>query len=171
MSSTYLTLYKMIVLYMLKRCQVPLSKSQIYDFILEKEYTNFLTLQEVFSELASSGLITEKTMANRTYLELTEDGAKTLEFFGNRVNPAVRDQIDEYLKANNMKLINETSIRGDYRKVADNDYEVRMIATDGNQVLMDLTMSVPTEETAQSMLDRWQNRNQDIYSFLVKELM
>ena len=156
---------------MLKRCQVPLSKSQIYDFILEKEYTNFLTLQEVFSELASSGLITEKTMANRTYLELTEDGAKTLEFFGNRVNPAVRDQIDEYLKANNMKLINETSIRGDYRKVADHEYEVRMIATDGNQVLMDLTMSVPTEETAQSMLDKWQNRNQDIYSFLVKELM
>ncbi|WP_024867210.1 DUF4364 family protein [Butyrivibrio sp. FCS014] len=171
MSSTYLTLYKMIVLYMLKRCQMPLSKSQIYDFILEKEYTNFLTLQEVFSELASSGLITEKTMANRTYLELTEDGAKTLEFFGNRVNPAVRDQIDEYLKANNMKLINETSIKGDYRKVADNDYEVRMIATDGNQVLMDLTMSVPTEETAQSILDKWQNRNQEIYSYLVKELM
>ncbi len=161
----------MIVLYMLKRCQMPLSKSQIYDFILEKEYTNFLTLQEVFSELASSGLITEKTMANRTYLELTEDGAKTLEFFGNRVNPAVRDQIDEYLKANNMKLINETSIKGDYRKVADNDYEVRMIATDGNQVLMDLTMSVPTEETAQSILDKWQNRNQEIYSYLVKELM
>jgi len=161
----------MIVLYMLKRCQMPLSKSQIYDFILEKEYTNFLTLQEVFSELASSGLITEKTMANRTYLELTEDGAKTLEFFGNRVNPAVRDQIDEYLKANNMKLINETSIKGDYRKVADNNYEVRMIATDGNQVLMDLTMSVPTEETAQSILDKWQNCNQDIYSYLVKELM
>lgn len=161
----------MIVLYMLKRCQMPLSKSQIYDFILEKEYTNFLTLQEVFSELASSGLITEKTMANRTYLELTEDGAKTLEFFGNRVNPAVRDQIDEYLKANNMKLINETAIKGDYRKVADNDYEVRMIATDGNQVLMDLTMSVPTEETAQSILDKWQNRNQEIYSYLVKELM
>ena len=37
MSSQYLTLYKMIVLYMLKRCDVPLSKSQIYDFILEDE--------------------------------------------------------------------------------------------------------------------------------------
>ena len=70
-----------------------------------------------------------------------------------------------------MKLINETSIKGDYRKVADNEYEVRMIATDGNQVLMDLTMSVPTEETAQSILDKWQNRNQEIYSYLVKELM
>ena len=47
-SSQYLTLYKMIVLYMLWRCDMPLSKSQIYDFILEKEYTTFLTLQEVF---------------------------------------------------------------------------------------------------------------------------
>ena len=60
MSSKYLTLYKMIVLYMLKRCEVPLSKSQIYDFILEKEYTTFLTLQEVFSEMANSELIHEK---------------------------------------------------------------------------------------------------------------
>ena len=64
MSSKYLTLYKMIILYMLKRCDVPLSKSQIYDFILEKEYTTFLTLQEVFSELASSELVIEKTMGN-----------------------------------------------------------------------------------------------------------
>ena len=98
MSSQYLTLYKMIVLYMLKRCEVPLSKSQIYDFILEKEYTTFLTLQEVFSELAASHLINEKTVANRTYLEITDEGDETLKFFGNRINPSIRQQIDEYLK-------------------------------------------------------------------------
>ena len=51
LSSQYLTLYKMIVLYMLKRCDSPLSKSQIYDFMLDNDYTSFLTLQEVFSEL------------------------------------------------------------------------------------------------------------------------
>lgn len=161
----------MIVLYMLKRCEVPLSKSQIYDFILEKEYTNFLTLQEVFSELASSDLITEKTMANRTYLELTSDGVETLEFFGNRINPAIKDQIDEYIKANNMKLINETSIQGDYKKVGDFDYEVRMVAKEGSRNLMELSLSVPTEEIAQSVLDKWQNRNQDIYKYLITELM
>ena len=86
MSSQYLTLYKMIVLYMLRRCEVPLSKSQIYDFILEKEYTTFLTLQEVFSELASSELVIEKTVANRTFLEITKEGDETLKFFGNRIN-------------------------------------------------------------------------------------
>ena len=106
----------MIVLYMLKRCDDTLSKSQIYDFILEKEYTTFLTLQEVFSELAASDLITEKTMANRTYLEITDEGSQTLEFFGNRINPAIKQQIDEYLRDNSMKLRNEKSILGDYQK-------------------------------------------------------
>ena len=71
----------MIVLYMLKRCEVPLSKSQIYDFILEKEYTTFLTLQEVFAELVSSELVLEKTVGNRTFLEITAEGEETLKFF------------------------------------------------------------------------------------------
>ena len=171
MSSQYLTLYKMIVLYMLKRCEVPLSKSQIYDFILEKEYTNFLTLQEVFSELAAASLITEKTMANRTYLELTTDGAETLEFFGNRMNPAIRQQIEEYLKSNSMKLLNETAIQGDYRKKGDFDYEVRMLAKEGGQNLIELSLSVPSEEIAQNVLDKWQNKNQEIYQYLIETLI
>ena len=114
MSSQYLTLYKMIVLYMLKRCDVPLSKSQIYDFILEKEYTTFLTLQEVFSELALSELVKEKTVANRTYLEITPEGAETLNFFGNRINPAIKVEIDDFLRNNSMRLRNEASILSDY---------------------------------------------------------
>ena len=105
---------------MLKRCDVPLSKSQIYDFILEKEYTNYMTLQEAFSELASSNLISEKTMANRTYLEITDEGSQTLEFFGNRINPSIRQEIDDYLKDNSMKLRNESAILGDYKKTAEN---------------------------------------------------
>lgn len=161
----------MIVLYMLRRCEAPLSKSQIYDFILEKEYTNFLTLQEVFSELATADLINEKTMANRTYLEITADGVETLEFFGNRMNPAIRQQIDEYLKANSMKLLNETAIQGDYKRISENDYEVRMVAKDGSNTLVELALSVPTEEIAQGVLDKWQNCNQEIYKYLITQLM
>lgn len=42
-----LTLYKLIVLYMLNRVTFPLTAAQVSDFILGKEYTNFLTLQQV----------------------------------------------------------------------------------------------------------------------------
>lgn len=36
-----LTLYKLIVLYMLNRVSFPLTAAQISDFILTREYTNF----------------------------------------------------------------------------------------------------------------------------------
>jgi predicted transcriptional regulator len=161
----------MIVLYMLKRCDVSLSKSQIYDFILEKEYTTFLTLQEVFSELASSNLITEKTMANRTYLEITDEGSQTLEFFGNRINPAIKEQIDDYLKENSMKLRNDSSILGDYRKVGENEYTVQLLAKENGQNLIDIRVPVPTEEIAQHMIDNWQEKNTEIYQYLFSQLM
>ena len=171
MSSQYLTLYKMIVLYMLKRCDVPLSKSQIYDFILEKEYTTFLTLQEVFSELASSELVKEKTVANRTYLEITPEGEETLGFFGNRINPSIKVEIDEFLRNNSMRLRNEASILSDYQKTGDNEYTARLIAKENGQSLVDISLSVPTEEIAQSICNNWQERNADIYQYLIEKLM
>ncbi len=161
----------MLVLYMLKRCDVPLSKAQIYDFILEKEYTNYITLQEAFSEMASSGLISEKTMGNRTYLEITKEGIQTLEFFGNRINPTIKEDIDKYLKENSMKLRNESAILGDYTKTGENEYEVKLIAKEGSQELFCLKLNVPTEEMCQAMLNNWQRENQNIYSFLMEKLL
>ena len=38
------TLYKLIVLYMLQKVDFPLTNSQISEFVLDKEYTNSLTL-------------------------------------------------------------------------------------------------------------------------------
>jgi predicted transcriptional regulator len=161
----------MIVLYMLKRCEVPLSKSQIYDFILEKEYTTFLTLQEVFSELAASELIREKTMANRTYLEITDEGAQTLEFFGNRINPSIRQQIDEYMRDNSLKLRNEAAVIGDYQKTGENEYTVQLLLKENGENLMEIKIPVPTEEMAQAFIENWKERNQDMYQYLFSQLM
>ena len=40
-----LIFYKLIVLYMLNRAAFPITKAQVADFILEKEYMDFFTLQ------------------------------------------------------------------------------------------------------------------------------
>lgn len=46
-----LTLYKLIVLYMLDRVDFPLSTSQISEFVLDKGYTTYFKLQQALSEL------------------------------------------------------------------------------------------------------------------------
>lgn len=65
---------------MLDRVTFPLTTAQISEFILEKEYTNFLTLQTAISELTETGLAESRTLLNRTQLQITEEGRNTLHF-------------------------------------------------------------------------------------------
>lgn len=75
---------------MLNRVTFPLTRNQITDFIQEKEYTNFFTLQQVMAELIDTGLVTAKTVRNRTLLDITDEGLETLRFFENRVSDAIK---------------------------------------------------------------------------------
>lgn len=165
-----LTLYKLIILYMLSRVDFPLTKAQISDFILGKEYTTFLTLQQALGDLTDAGLITAKSVGNRTHLSLTKDGAQTLSFFGNQMNADIKAEIDEYIKENEMELRNEVSILADYYKATSGEYEAHLVAKDKDIHLIDITISVPLEETAVSICENWRKKNQDIYQYLMGQL-
>ena len=165
-----LTLYKLIILYMLNRVDFPLTKAQIGDFILEREYTNFLTLQQAIGELIDAGFVTAKSIRNRTHLILTEDGKQTLSFFGNQISDSIKKDIDEYFRNHELEMRNEVSILADYYKSTSGEYEAHLIAKDQGINLIDLTMSVPLEETAISICDNWQKKNQEIYQYLIEQL-
>ena len=157
-----LTLYKLIILYMLQRVDFPLTKAQISDFILEKQYTSFLTLQQVISELIDAD--------NRTHLSITKEGRQTLDFFSNEISDTIKEEINTYLKENEMTLRNEVSILADYYKSTSGEFEAHLTAKDKEVTLLDIIISVPVEETAASICDNWQKKNQEIYQYLITEL-
>ncbi len=165
-----LTLYKLIVLYMLDRVTFPLTNAQISDFVLEKEYTNFLTLQQVISELTEAGMISSQSIRNRTHLAITKEGRETLHYFENRVSDAIKADIKTYFRENEFTLRNEVSVLGDYYKSTSGEYEAHLVAKDRGINLIDLTLSVPVEEVAAAICDNWQKKNQDIYKYLIQEL-
>lgn len=165
-----LTLYKLIVLYMLNRVTFPLTTAQISDFILEKEYTNFLTLQQVINELTDAEMISPQSIRNRTHLAITEEGKETLHFFQNRISDAIKNDINSYFRENEFALRNEVSVLGDYYKSTSGEYEAHLVAKDRGIKLIDITLSVPSEELASTICDNWQKKNQTIYQQLIKEL-
>ncbi len=165
-----LTLYKLIVLYMLDRVDFPLTKSQIGDFILEKEYTNFLTLQQVIGELTDAGLITAQSIRNRTHLSITPEGQETLKFFGNQINESIKTDVNLFFKEKEIELRNEVSILSDFYKSTSGEYEAHLTAKDKGINLVDITISVPTKETAAAICDNWQRKNQEIYQYLISQL-
>lgn len=170
MSQDPLTLYKLIVLYMLDRVDFPLTKAQVGDFILEKEYTNFLTLQQAISELIDADMLKAKSIRNRTHLEITKEGQDTLEYFGNRISSQIKEDINNYFLENKFQLKNEVSVIANYYKSTTGEYEANLIIKEKKVNLVNLTMSVPSEEIAASICEKWEAANQEVYSFLVNKL-
>ncbi len=164
------TLYKLIVLYLLNKANFPMTNSQIGNFILEKEYTDFLTLQQVLSELVESKLILSKTVGHRTLLSLTEDGKNTLSYFKNRIPNAIITDLHSFLSENSIQLKNEVSVLSNYYKTTSDGYEVELIAKEKDQTLINLKLSIPTEALAISICENWTTKNESIYKYVTEAL-
>ena len=101
MNTDSITLYKLMIMYMLNKVNFPLSNSQISEFMLENQFTNYFTLQEVINSLVSDGFLSVVTYRNSTQYKLTSEGTETIGFFYTKISQSIRDDIDNYI--NNMR--------------------------------------------------------------------
>ncbi|MCI8836942.1 MAG: DUF4364 family protein [Hungatella sp.] len=171
MLSDPMTLYKLMNLYMLKQVNFPLTNSQLTDFFLAHEYATYFTLQQALNELAESSLIKVHSSHNTTRYEITREGDDTLDFFGKNIPPAIVDDMNHYLKENRFRMRDEAGVITDYYKSTSQDYVVHCELREGKAVLLDLSLSVPDRDQAETMCSRWKEKNPEIYSFIVKTLM
>ena len=165
------TLYKLIILSMLDRVDFPLTNAQISDFILTKEYTNYFTLQQVLADLVETELAEIHTVRNSSYYQMTEKGKETLKFFGNMVSAAIHEDMDRYFADNAIALRDEAAVRADYYQNSSEDYMVRLRVLEKDLPLIDLTLTVPSEDQANSICNHWKTKNQKIYAYLMQELL
>ena len=87
------TMYRVMILYMLNLVEYPLTNTQITNFVLEKEYTNYFTVQEAITSLLQTDLITAESTHNNTRYHLTDYGRQTLDFFHTKISDAIKEDI------------------------------------------------------------------------------
>lgn len=171
MMSEPMTLYKLMNLYMMKKVNFPLTNNQLSNFFLDREYTTYFTLQQALNELLDAGLIQVETVRNSSRYQITKEGEDTLSFFGKNIPPAIVSDIDEYMKENKFRLRNEVGIVSDFYKSTNQDYVVHCKVQEGKGTLIELNISVPSKEQAESMCEKWKEESQEIYAFVMKTLM
>lgn len=165
------TLYKLIILYMLNKVKFPLTNAQLSGFFLDKKYTDYFTLQKVLTELTDYHLISIETIRNTSYYHITSEGDETLGFFVNRIPGVIMDDMDTFLMKNKYELRNEVGTIADYYKSTNQDYIVHCQVKEGRSTLIELNISVPTKEEASAMCNNWKEASQNIYSHIMKTLM
>ena len=165
------TLYKLMILYMLKKIRYSMTYAQISDFVLGRGYTDYFPLQTAVAELKEGGLVHVETLRNSSFYRITPEGEETLGFFSGRIPSAIREDIDAYLKEHKMAIIEAVSVLTDYYRVSGGDYEVRLRVREKDTDLIDLRLNVPTDQTAETMCANWRGKSQAVYAYLMRELM
>lgn len=166
-----LTQYKLIILYMLDNVDFPLTNTQISNFILEKEYTTYFTLQQAINELISAELIRTEPTHNNTYYHIMPAGHETLSFFPDKISSAIKDDVLSFFAANRVELKKEVHILADYYKTTTQEYAARCQIKDKETPLIDLTIRANTKEQAEAICQNWRMQKEDVYAYLMDMLL
>lgn len=165
------TTYKLIVLYMLQHSKKDLSNSQISEFILDREYTNYFHLQQAISELVETGLLEMRTISNKSYYTLTGEGTSTLSYFEEELSPEIRTEIENYLKVQGCIPPKRIQSPADYYLTPQGSHQVRCQLLEKGTSLIDLNLTVPNAEAAKAICRSWPKKSQNIYELLMEELL
>lgn len=166
-----LTLYKLIILYMLRKVNFPLSNTQITELMIEKEYTDYFHIREALSELVTSKLITVEKIRNTSQYTATIDGEKTLEYFTSEISYPIKREIDEYLRENAFELRNESCMIADWVLAEDGGFAVTCRVNEGKETIISLTINVTTEEEAERVCEKWPSKAQQLYLDIMTSLL
>ena len=164
------TLYKMIILYMLKKVTFPLSNSQITNFLLDHEYTTYFHIQQTIHDLMDTHLILERKQGNSICYEITPEGQKTLSYFEKNMSDSIRLEVDSYILEKGYEMRNENSITAEYYRTPEQEYTVQLGVLEKNAPLIQLKITVPTEEMAKNLCHKWPKRSQEIYASVMTSL-
>lgn len=171
MTSESITIYKLIILYILSKVDSPLPQGIISDYIINHGYTNYFNVQNAFGDLLQAELIRENTTYHLSYYELTQTGLETLDLFGHQLSLEIREEIKGYLKANQYDILNETALVSDYHLTTDGSYLAVCGIREKNHEIFSLTLEVSTEEDAVKICNNWQNQSTELYQTAIKQLL
>ena len=179
MLSDPMTLYKLMVLYLLKHVSYPLTEDRLSEFFIAGNYTDYFRLKEILSQLTESAMIRKSAAATATHYAITPEGEEAFGYFGKRLPEEITEEMDRFLRENRVSIRNEVSISADYYPAADagagavsgQDFTVTCEINEGRSRLLTLSFTVPDEEQAKYMCSKWKERSQEIYAYLIRQLM
>lgn len=164
-----LTANKLIILFLLKNVPGAITQTQITDFILYHNYTDYFSLQQYMAELINASLIHQEKKDNMTLYKIAERGLDTLSLFSNRIPFSIREEIIEYTKNNHCKINLFTKLDA-VIKEDDDAFIVSCSMKENDKAILSLDIRTDSEDEAKSIKVNWQKKARSIYKTIVEDL-
>ena len=116
-STKKLAEHKLIILHLLQKMGISLSNSEICQFLLEKNYMDYFSVQQYLAELESAGWLEKTREQNNTRYTLTDDGEEVINYFINRISDEVKNEINVYVHEKAQVKLDITQAKQNMKKL------------------------------------------------------
>ena len=166
---------KLLILYLISRMELSMSRAQITEFVMDKKPMNYFDLEPTLSDMLEQGLLESfhenAQDVNTTRYIVTNEGGTCLEYFENHIPRPMRNLINQYIDENRGKIKRDFESTANYFPIAESDeFHVKCGVYDDKRVLLELTISVETREQAKHIQGRWRSGASAMYSQIVEIL-
>jgi len=166
---------KLMILYLVHMMDLPMSRSQITDFFIDKQIMNCFTVEQNLTDMVERGFLdaTNKNAQNEssTSYTLTEDGVTNLDLFDKQIPRIARNVITRYIEENRGKIKKCFEKTADYFPNVDTgEYDVKLEIIDNGAMLMQITVPVITREQAKHIQSNWNENYNTLYQRILLTL-
>lgn len=166
-----LSLNKLMILFLIEKAGLPLSNTQLSDFLLVSDYTDYFSLQTYIGQMMDAKLLKSSKISSHTIYDITDAGCETLEYFKNHIPESIKDDMIIYLKNNKYDIKSKFDVVADYIPEKNGDFYVNCVAKEDNKNLIEINLRVTEKEEALKICDAWESKSHEIYKQLLYSLL
>ncbi len=166
-----LTLYKLMILFMLDHLDFPLTNSQLCEFFINRNYASYFQLQQALNELSDTKFLQSDRIRNTTRYTITPSGQEALRLFQSKIAKSIQEEILDYFKEHKFKLRREINVTADYYPLKSGEYMVEAFIKERGVTLMDIKLNVVSKEQAIAVCDNWSERSDAVYARVMETLL
>lgn len=159
---------KLVILHTIKRLSKSITNLQMVDLILETTGIDYFSLQTLLIELQEKKLIALISTGENRYYKITEDGDAMLSSLSTLIPGFLLKRINTKINAIQKKLEQKTVIWADYTPVSDDSFVVECKISENDQILVNLSLNVPTKEQAIDICNKWYENPSRYYADIIK---
>lgn len=161
---------KLIILYLMKSVNCPLSNLQILRLLYDFEGFNYYYFQHLLSELVEKNYIESYKQGDDWLYEISKNGCELLSLTGNMLPGIIKHKIDLITKELLKEVKNEISVTAEYIPENDNEYMTHCKITEGHKILFELSIYCGSQKQAKEIADKWKNNAHRLYPDIIKLL-
>lgn len=161
---------KLKLLYILNYINIPLTNIEITNYILENNFMDYFTLQQLLSDLCDSKFLKLNSKNGNEYYIISEAGSAALEMFSDKLPEYFTSEVD--LNCSNLKkqLKRQRELIGHYYKKTEDVFIVTLQVMENEGVIFNLSVNVPTEDLAKNICKKWESNPEEIFGNIIKTL-